>query len=303
MKISTDNGTIRNAFGDAEAIRMIAQAGFDGIDYTFYDTAPKYDLLRLNDQERYASAMYIHEMADHYNIVFPQAHAPFQYKYGEDRRGDHYQDVVKSLELSAWLGCKQIVIHTLSFSNSEMTEEQSNEINREFLLSFLPVAEKLDIYIGVENLFRYDTKRHCFIGHHETPQKMNAFVDSLNSHRYRVCCDLGHAAISGVEPEQFISGMTNDRLTMTHIQDTDYISDTHTIPYMGKQNWERVTDALAQIDYQGFINLEVLHYYEQFPLDLLPNALKLAACTSRHLAKMVDEKRYNASFNNDTGMV
>ena len=33
MKISTDNGPIRNMFGDVKAVEMIAAAGFDGIDY------------------------------------------------------------------------------------------------------------------------------------------------------------------------------------------------------------------------------------------------------------------------------
>ena len=37
MKISTDNGILRNTFGDLEALRMIRQAGFDGVDMTFYD--------------------------------------------------------------------------------------------------------------------------------------------------------------------------------------------------------------------------------------------------------------------------
>ena len=37
MRISTDNGPIRNMFGDVKAVEMIAAAGFEGIDYTFYD--------------------------------------------------------------------------------------------------------------------------------------------------------------------------------------------------------------------------------------------------------------------------
>ena len=32
-----------------------------------------------------------------------------------------------------------------------------------------------------------------------------------------------------------------------------------------KQNWDKITDAIAQIDFKGYMNLEVLHFYEMFP--------------------------------------
>ena len=236
-------------------------------------------------------ALRLRELADKYGLAFPQAHAPYAYKYGEDYQGEHYQEVLRSLEFSSWLGCRQIVIHTLKFPREEMSEQQSNDINRAFLRSFLPTAEENNIDIGVENLFQYDFKRRCYYGQHGTPREMNDFVDSLGSPRFKVCCDLGHAAITGTEPEDFIAGMTAQRMTMVHVQDTDYLDDSHTIPYLGKQNWDAVAAALAAIDYQGYMNLEVLHFYERFPAELLLHALRLAADVARRLAEMVEEKR------------
>ena len=101
----------------------------------------------------------------------------------------------------------------------------------------------------------------------------------------------GHAAITGTEPEAFIRGMTSQRMTMLHVQDTDYRSDTHTLPYLGSQNWEEITSALAEIGFMGFMNLEVLHYYNRFPKAMIPDALKLAAASARTLAAMVEEKK------------
>lgn len=291
MKISTDNGTVRNALGDLTALRLIAEAGFDGIDYTFYETAPRFDVLKLPRDERRAMADRLCEAAAKYGIAFPQAHAPYAYQYGEDEQGEHYQEVLRSLEFASWLGCRQIVIHTLKFPRAEKSEQQSNDINRAFLRGFLETAEKVDIDIGVENLFQHDFKRHCFIGQHGTPRQMNDFVDSLGSPRFKVCCDLGHAAITGTEPEEFIAGMTADRMTMLHVHDTNYLEDSHTIPYLGKQNWDAITSALAAIDYQGYMNLEALHFYECFPVDMLPHALRLAADVARGLAEKVEQKR------------
>lgn len=291
MKISTDNGTVRNILGDLNALRMIAEAGFDGIDYTFYGIDPGFNVLALPQEERYAMAMRLRELADKYGIAFPQSHAPNAYQYGESKEEKHYQDVIRSLEFSAWLGCPQIVIHTLKFPRSKYSEQQSDELNREFMRGFLPLAEKLDISIGVENLFQYDVKRQCFTGEHETPEKMNAFVDSLESPRFLVCCDLGHAAITGVEPERFIAGMDAKRMTMLHVHDTDYLEDSHTIPYLGKHDWDAVTDALAAMNFQGYMNLEVLHFYERFPVGLLPEALRMAVATARNLANQVESKK------------
>ena len=60
--------------------------------------------------------------------------------------------------------------------------------------------------------------------------------------------------------------------------------------YLGKHNWDAVTDALAAIGYTGFMNLEVLHFYEQFPDALVPNAIRMAAEVARKLADDVERK-------------
>jgi len=291
MKISTDNGTIRNAIGDIEAIRMISEAGFDGIDYTFYEMVPERDIFELSDDALHGLAQDVNEACAKYGITVPQSHAPYFYKFGESKDAKTYRDVIKSLRFSAEIGCKQVVIHTLKFPRGEMSRQQSDEINREFMLGFLPLAEELDIDIGVENLFQRDVKCRCYYGQHGTPAEIKAFVASIDSPRYKVCCDLGHAAITGTEPEAFIAGMDNKLLTMLHVHDTSYLEDSHTIPYLGRQNWDAITDALAAIDFKGYMNLEVLHFYEHFPVDMLPSALRMAADTAKKLALMVDSKR------------
>lgn len=286
MKISTDNGTLRNLVGDMEALRMIREAGFDGVDFTFYDPAPEHDILSLPDEERRALALKLKAYADELGLTFPQAHAPYYTQPGEGPESKNYQDVVKSIEFAALLGCPQIVVHTLKFPGAPYGFD-IDEPNRAFMLSLLPYAEKHGIDIGVENLYCADRKRGCYTGQHGTPEGMNAFVDSLNSPRFKVCCDLGHAAIVGVEPQDFIRGMDAKRLTMLHVHDTDYRSDSHVLPYMGKQDWKAIAKSLADIGFEGYFNLEALFFYEMFPVELMPSALKLAANVARQVADMV----------------
>jgi len=76
MLISTDNGPIRNRFGDVRSTQMIADAGFDGIDYTFYDIDPENDILALSAADRRALADDVLACAKNAGICFPQSHAP-----------------------------------------------------------------------------------------------------------------------------------------------------------------------------------------------------------------------------------
>lgn len=290
MKISTDNGHMRNRFGDVKAIEMIARAGFDGIDYTFYDIDPRCDILALPEQQRRSLASQVRRCASDHAIVFPQAHAPYGCRPGETKGAKSYQEVLHSMEFAAEIGCKQIVIHTLKFPK-EKPQMEVDAFNREFLRSFLPYADELDLEIGVENLFIRDAGCGCVRGQHASAQEMNAFVDSLCSKRFKVCCDLGHAAICKVEPHAFIKGMDAGRMTMIHAHDTDYKNDLHTLPWLGEQNWEAITDALAEIGFEGTMNMELCGYYPRFPDELVPEALRMAAQTARWLAAKVDMKR------------
>ena len=290
MRISTDNGPIRNMFGDVKAVEMIAAAGFDGIDYTFYDISKENDILALPIEEMRALAHEVKAAADRCGIAIPVAHAPFGFKYTDTKDSYAFEEVVRSFEFAHILGVKKIVVHTIKFPYEDYKADVW-AFNRQFMLDLLPYAEKFDLMIGIENLFIRDKKRARYVGHNGTPEEVNAFIDSLGSDRFCACCDLGHCALTGREPEEYIRGMSGERLTMLHVQDTDYMSDTHTIPYLGKHNWDEITSALAEIDYKGYMNLEVLGFYRKFPASMVPDALKMAAQAARHLADMVDEKK------------
>ena len=80
---------------------------------------------------------------------------------------------------------------------------------------------------------------------------MNRLLDELDSDGFVMCLDIGHVAITGTEPEDYIRGMSNKRLKALHVHDTDYLGDTHTIPYLGKHNWNEICKALGEIGYDG----------------------------------------------------
>jgi sugar phosphate isomerase/epimerase len=61
---------------------------------------------------------------------------------------------------------------------------------------------------------------------------------------------------------------------------------------VGKHDWDSITSALAEIGYEGNMNLEVLHFYDRFPTkELMQSALCHAAKVARHLADEVEAKK------------
>jgi sugar phosphate isomerase/epimerase len=293
MIISTDNSVMRYAFGDKESIRMCKEAGFDVIDYSLFKMQPENDILNLPDEERKALAYDLRNYAEKIGISFPQAHSDFELKYGEGKDHIHYHNLLRSLEFASWMGIPQIVVHTVKNGIPDDVDVDVQAYNRPFFSELIPIAEKLNIKIGMENLFRMKPNGNFnYIGVLGTAEEMNTYRDSFNTDVFVTCFDIGHAAIVGVDPAEFIRGMSKDKLTMLHVQDTDFKADKHWLPYMGKHDWDSITSALAEIGYDNNMNLEVLHFYDRFKdHDLMQSSLCHAAKVARYLADEVEAKK------------
>ena len=184
-----------------------------------------------------------------------------------------------------------MVVHAIKTPREDITVDYK-EYNRRYYLSLLPYCEKFGVKIAVENLFWKDKLRECYYGIFPTPGEMTEFVDSLGSPYFVVCCDLGHAAITGLAPETYIRGMKDGRLLQSlHVQDTDFKGDRHVLPYMGKQDWDAVCRALAEVGYSGDFSFEILHYIDKYPHELIPAALKFAVAVGRSLIARVEKYR------------
>ena len=73
-------------------------------------------------------------------------------------------------------------------------------------------------------------------------------LDALDSPWFVACVDLGHASITGFEPEEFIRGMDSQILRALHVQDTDYLDDRHQLPFLAKLNWPEIMKALKEYE-------------------------------------------------------
>ncbi len=284
MRLSIE-GWIRNRVGDIAAFEMIKAAGFDAVDYSFY--WPKAGMEMLDgDYAAYARTLRRH--LDAIGLVCNQAHAPFDLRYGEpwEMSCPAYRNIVRSMEFAAILGAEQIVVHSLGVPRGV----DVMAYNEAYYKSLEPYCAQYGIRIAIENLFEEDKKRRTHIGRIGTAALLREMLSRLDSPWFVLCVDVGHAALSGTEPEDMIRALDTHCLRALHIQDTDYLKDCHIPPYMGLLNWDEIASALREIRYQGDLTLEVFSYLLHMEDALLPDALHMAAKIGRHLSGKIEKE-------------
>ncbi len=275
-RLAIETWNIRERVGDIEAFNMIKDAGFDAVDYSFYWPGSGHDMLK-GDYVAYAKRL--REHLDAIGLSCVQAQAPLEMRYGDpfDMACPHYRDIVHSLEFAAILGAKHIVVHAID----PVGACDPIDYNDRFYKSLEPYCQQFDIQIAIENLFVFaagGTGCAELIG---TAEKMKELLNRLSSPCFGLCVDVGHAAITGTQPQELIRALKDAKLIALHIQDTDMVHDLHLMPYMGKHNWPEVMAALKEIGYGGDFTFEVFNALKPVPTALLPDALRYAERVGR----------------------
>ena len=284
MKLSVELYTLAQRFGDFKAVEIAKKAGFDAIDYSYYYDKECDDVLGDGYKE-YAKKL--REHLDEVGIFCNQAHAPFTFKYGMEKNisEQKYLWMVHALESASILGATNIVVHSVNVPEGVSFEEY----NVQYYKSFIPYCEKFGIHIAVENLFNRDTKRKRITGKLGSPAELNSIVEKINSPWVVACVDIGHAALTGYEPEDFIKGMNPNILKALHVQDNDYIDDRHILPYTGQLNWEAIMSSLKKAGYDGDLTFEIIKYLDRFPDELFSEVLKFSALVGKHLISIYNK--------------
>lgn len=287
MRLSTETGTLRRRFDDKTAIRYIKEAGFDSFDYSFCYMLdqPEKDILADDYLERaYDLKAYMNEIG----IECNQAHAPLDFRHTDEisLNDMKYRRNVRAIEVASILGADNIIIHPLG--SALRSELDFLEYNTAYLRSYIPYCEKYKMHIAVENINTYDWNRRSIgIPGFTTPEEIVSWVENLGSKWFNICVDVGHSALTGIEPEDMISAMNNSQLKALHIHDNNRLKDQHLLPYEGDFNWDNIAAALRKIDYKGDFTLEAISFFSKVPDELVMPSLKFAAKTGRCLMNKI----------------
>ncbi len=291
MILSTNTVFLAKKYGHKKTIQMLAEAGFDAYDMSFFDNQNVGENPFFSDGYlEYAKE--IRAFADEIGIICNQAHAPFQSSWGDtEKDAARFDLIVRAMECAAILGAKIIIVHPcqhLTYAEKG-NPEKLKEINMEFYGKLLPYAEKFNIKIACENMWQHDPRFDRIV--HSTcasPDEFVEYVDRVNSPYLVACLDIGHVALVEEKIDEMIKALGHDRLKSLHVHDVDGHGDLHTLPYLSKIDWEKVLGALREIDYNGDFTFEASKFMYDMPEALYPAALRFMCETGR---VMIDQQK------------
>ncbi len=174
----------------------------------------------------------------------------------------------KQLEVASRLGCDTILVVPgaveVAFDPGEVVEyDVAYERALSALRELAPVAESLNVSIGVENVWN----RFLL-----SPMEMADFIDKVGSKFVGSYFDVGNVLFSGY-PEHWIK-ILNSRIKKVHFKDYRRAAgDLHGFVDLlaGEVNWPAVMAKLDSIGYDGWVTAEMLPPYAHYPEAIIYN--------------------------------
>ena len=288
MILSTQTHAAAAAFGFEEAVKMIAQAGFDALDMSmFYADDTKW-MFEPGFETRIRQGK---ALAEACGVYFNQAHAPFPTIKANDEayNRENLPRVIRSIEIAGMLGVKNIVVHPVVFP------ENQKENNIKMYTDLLPYAKRVGVKIALENMWGRDHRRGVICKNVcSDAAELADYADALPREYFTVCLDIGHIGLVGDYEAPTIEALGADRLTCVHVHDNDYIHDSHVCPFTMDLPWKEIAAAFAKIGYRGDITLEADDFLFRLPTTLYASGLKFMHDAGRELIRMIEENKNKA---------
>lgn len=288
MLLTAETEILNRLYGDEGAVRAIAEAGFDAVDYSLYGITQNDDH-PVWGQEYKTLAKTLSETAKAAGVRFAQAHAPFPSAItGDDCFNARILEKLKrSIEFAGLLGAEVICVHPITFENDVRRE---TEENIKLYRTLAPYARDAGVKIGVENMFWVDERSDYYRpGACGTAERMIDIYDRLDRDVFTCLLDIGHCGLGGEKPDEFIRKLGKDRLGALHVHDNDNKTDQHTIPFSRNIDWNAVTKALHDIGYAGNFTFEANTFLVNYPREFVPEALLFLQKTGRFLISMTEK--------------
>jgi L-ribulose-5-phosphate 3-epimerase len=248
-----------------QCLQLAKDAGFDGIELN-YDLES--DLSPKNGPKEFAA---IRRTAEKIGIAISGMCSFLFWPYplssnDAAKRARGLELAGKIAECAAALGTENVLVvpgavHIPWRTDHEpVPNDVCDQRAKEAVKSLIPAAEKLKVYLNIENIF--------FNGYLMTPGEMNAFVDSFQSERVRVHFDTGNIMMYQF-PEHWVAQL-GGRIKNVHLKEftkkgNDVSLESFRPLLDGTTNWPAVLDAFDKTGYKGYLTFEYFHPYQHFP--------------------------------------
>jgi|AGTN01.3.fsa_nt_gi Sugar phosphate isomerases/epimerases len=260
MEIGLTTMSANKLFSDEELLKLYAENGIKYADYYFLRYGIKSPCRFERPEEATAYYSALGKYADSVGISFFQTHAAYP-TWVPDRKENEliFNSTVSAIAGASALGAKYIVIHPeVRFRNRFFFMYPIRRAqNIKFYRRLIPYLEKYDMVCAVENMFSRNRRTKKLVRTTcSTSFEMLGYLKALNSDRFALCADVGHANIiykdSGI---RFLKKLGKN-VKLVHLHDNSGREDEHLKPGDGKIDWDKVSKTLKEIGFDGVINLE-----------------------------------------------
>ena len=294
MKIGTQMGFQTNMdFAEGEEYQFLSDLGFQSVDYPLFKNY-KDPMWQLPDDELKNMMENIKQKMERYGIVAGQTHAPLDayWRNQPETKEARRKAQIQAIKAASYLGSPYIVMHPLNYGKKFTPKyyQEAKEINMEHFLSLKPYLEEYNVKAAIENMMGFDKEAGCegktiF----STSEHLKDYIDTLNSDRYVICLDVGHAYLAKQDPAQMIYDLGTKYLHVTHMHDNDGLYDDHLMPGGGKIDWYAIGQALHDIGFEGVFSFEAGGSFRriegELKKDLIPEVMKAKAAFAKAITK------------------
>ncbi len=243
MNIVTTTCVFPPAYDAGVILERLTRIGFRTLDIGLDYCVGEGSLLDGDDwREKVIS---LRKRADALGVRYTHAHAPYN-------AGTRNEAQLRAFEAAQLLGVGCIVVHPIHEMDGKIITDDGEfiRINREAILSLLPIAEKHGLVILSENIL-WGSSIH--------PKNIVDLVKAVDSPLFGWCYDPGHSNANGIPPA-ILRELDVVPLSL-HIQDTrgPGYGDEHLIPGYGNIDWKEFLHILREIGYTGEMVMEAHH--------------------------------------------
>lgn len=254
-----------------EAMRLAKDAGFEGIELTLDAQGD------LNPETTPEHLAHLRHVAQEIGIALPSVASSLYWAYSftadeASERQKAHDTAVTQLQFAKALGADTILLVPGSVAVEFVPErpvvsyDVAYDRALEALQKLAPIAEELDVQIGVENVWN----RFLL-----SPLELRDFLDKVESSHVGSYFDVGNVVFSGY-PEQWIR-ILGSRIKKVHLKDyrrnpgglncfVDLLS--------GDVDWPAVRQACLDIGYDGWATAEMIPPYTHAAEQIIYNTSK-----------------------------
>jgi protein FrlC len=265
LKYSTATSVYVN-YPIKDAINQVINAGFDGIDiwcgrpHLYRKDYSKTQILELRKV-----------LDDHGVKPVSLMPAFFRYPYSlsspiDSIRKDSIEYVKDCIENCCLIGADKVLIVPTPSLHGQ-SKEDSGDRFLDSLDQICPLAEKSNVFLGIEILYKNLSEYMC-----SSSDARNA-IQKLGYSSLKVVLDTGHINLSG---EDFQTALQNlgALVIQIHVNDNDGKQQQNAIPGNGTFNFSTLASILAENKYNGYLTLELGWNYSFDPNPAVVEALK-----------------------------